>query len=671
MFAVFGPYDETDNPLGLGILAEADGVGGITRDDVLFSYRAADGTVVPDLASADAIQIDLHLANNVSFEVPVDFSSALPGLGLDVDATLNLGVGFDFQFGFGVSISDLFYFDVSRENELVAGLSATFDAGDEINLALGFLSFGATDLGNQRPAGYGPNFVDWSDFGALGTGLTGSGIVGAFHVDLRNKEAEDRGDTADAQRLSALEIGSGPDQNPLTGPNGVIEAGIKVRAEADLDMGLEIGEGGQFPSISTEFHFEWEFESILIGGPVDPTTLGSAPTIEFLAVSLDLGGFISDVLGPILTQVQKVTEPLEPIIEILQMRIPGISDLAGEDVTLLDLAGTFGGNSFDPALIKTLIDIVEVINALPSEGTDIIIGFGDFVVGGVDLRSGASLSGATNPTSTIDLDAQVSNPTGRKKGGGVSTDDPTAKAETQGFLSKLGNLGGSGLSLPILTSPSNVFGLLTGKVVDLVVWDIPNLHVQFDYDQSFIIAPGLNARFGGTLYAHADLQLGFDTRGISQFTAALKAMPPDVERALYITSQVPKIFLGLYFGDHIDSDGTDQPELEFGAGITAGASVGIGGLVEAGVEGGLFAEIEFDWHDTTKDGKVYIDELAERFLLSPFAIFDTSGDIYAQLNAFLWVGVKVFGAQDHARRRIFRHHAEDRDRGLQFCLQSG
>ena len=42
------------------------------------------------------------------------------------------------------------------------------------------------------------------------------------------------------------------------------------------------------------------------------------------------------MLTPILQQVQKVTQPLQPIIDILTMAIPGVSELAGHDVTLLD-----------------------------------------------------------------------------------------------------------------------------------------------------------------------------------------------------------------------------------------------------------------------------------------------------------------------------------------------
>ena len=125
---------------GLHILVDSDDEGTeITSDDIRFTYRDADGNVVGSLAEADAIQINMHLAKTVQFTVGVDFAGSLPGLGLDVDADLNVRIGFDFEFGFGLSITDLFYFDVARENELIAGMSATFTDGASLDVTLGFL----------------------------------------------------------------------------------------------------------------------------------------------------------------------------------------------------------------------------------------------------------------------------------------------------------------------------------------------------------------------------------------------------------------------------------------------------------------------------------------------------------------------------------------------------
>ena len=63
-----------------------------------------------------------------------------------------------------------------------------------------------------------------------------------------------------------------------------------------------------------------------------------------------------------------------------------------------------------------------------------------------------------------------------------------------GFLSKLKN---SGISLPFLTSPTQVFGLLSSDFenVDFFQWDVPALRLGLDMRESYPVFPGLNAFF--------------------------------------------------------------------------------------------------------------------------------------------------------------------------------
>ena len=63
--------------------------------------------------------------------------------------------------------------------------------------------------------------------------------------------------------------------------------------------------------------------------------------MAFDRLNLDVGTFTSDLLGPIVTQVRKVTSPLEPIVDFVQAEVPILTQLAelvGEDpVTVLSL----------------------------------------------------------------------------------------------------------------------------------------------------------------------------------------------------------------------------------------------------------------------------------------------------------------------------------------------
>src|SRR5690606_10092053 len=106
------------------------------------------------------------------------------------------------------------------------------------------------------------------------------------------------------------------------------------------------------------------------------------PVVMFSNVALDLGTFISEFLGPILTEIRKVTEPLDPSIEIVQARLPVLSDLAGQTVTLLDLAAAFG--LLEPStveFIESVIQVIDIINSLPTGTGTVLVPFGAFTLG--------------------------------------------------------------------------------------------------------------------------------------------------------------------------------------------------------------------------------------------------------------------------------------------------
>ena len=92
-----------------------------------------------------------------------------------------------------------------------------------------------------------------------------------------------------------------------------------------------------------------------------------------------------------------------------------------------------------------------------------------------------------------------------------------------------------------------------------------------------------------------DLSFGFDTSGIIDWIGTDFTAPPDM-------SQVDKIFNGFYFGDFNTAD-QERPEITFIAEIAAGASLGIGGFLEAGVAGGISLTVKADWNDDPAPGK--------------------------------------------------------------------
>ena len=591
------------------LLFDANDDGQITKDDVLFTFRDEAGGVVASLNDADAVQLDLHLAQSIGLSVPIDFGVAIPGLGLEIDAGIDVALGFDFKFGFGFSISDLFYFNVGGtgpgNEELTLTLDATLAPGSSLNATLGFLDLTITDNGVLDLLG----------------NPSGSGIFGKFFVDIKDTARGTNGQNDG--RLTIPEI-------LATTPKGnLIDAGFEAKAEANLHGVLSLPPlpgGINLPEVETDFFF---LQNFALADPKGPSTnFGSAPIVEFRDAKINLGSFIGDFLGPIIGELKAITDPLKPLIDILEAEIPVISQLAVR-TTFLDLVSA-ANPKLQPAIdaIRAIIGIIQAIDALPTEATggDFFIEFGDFVVsdGTRDLRqSGNSLS-STNTSSAGTTNNLSNSIKSGSTGGGASSG-------ITGFLNGLGN---SGINFPIITNPSSVFKLLTGQVVDLFTYDMPDVELVFGYARSFNVAGPLLVRLGGDIRVALDFKFGYDTQGILDYQSAIQAGDNP-----FLAS--PNLLNGFFLDDQVVG-GVDKPEASLTASIFAGAGVGISGLVEATVNGQIEANIDFNLNDPDGDGKIRGGELLDNFLQGPHCIFDVSGALKAKLFAEIWVGIDTF-----------------------------
>ena len=135
-----------------------------------------------------------------------------------------------------------------------------------------------------------------------------------------------------------------------------------------------------------------------------------------------------------------------------------------------------------------------------------------------------------------------------------------------------------------------------------------------------------------------DFAFGYDTKGFKDFADS------DFKNPLLLVN-------GLYVSDDptdpaYSGGGDDPPELTFDGGLWAAAELNLG-IARGGVGGGIFIGVDFNLFDIDGDGRVRLDELATNFLnqlkapneaerlLAPLAVFDVSGQVTAELFAFL------------------------------------
>ncbi|MEK7423033.1 MAG: hypothetical protein AAB131_04255, partial [Actinomycetota bacterium] len=460
----------------------------------------------------------------------------------------------------------------------------------------------------------------------------GTGLGATFGVDIF-RDANGDGNADGSPLLGIADLGS-------------LGIDIGVAAEAIIDLGLQLklnsdlvpGSGKVFPKIVGDFYLEFAIGDRDAGDLVGFDEIGNAfeeglKLVEFRDIGLDLGSFISDFLSPIVSEVQKFTEPFQPIIDVVTARIPVISDLAGQDITLVDLAAMTGYVNAD--LIYAIADVITLVNSIPdpiAEGS-LILPFGDFTV--YDSSGGAgSMPSLWDPDFSqadrdaislpdIDADDIASALDGLASGAPASTQQ--AAAFTNGLADKdFGDF----ISFPIFQDPSQIFGLLMGNDITLIEIDLPEFAFQFTYSQFFPVYGPFGIALGITAGITIDVPaFGYDTLGLRNFFDSGFRDPLALFDGLFLSAE--------------------ETILELTASISASGELNVV-FAKAGVGLRVTFETFFDLHDPNEDGKVRLYELANNFLnearygepvLAPLAIFDVSGRLFLELFAYLKINL--------------------------------
>ncbi|MEB3829160.1 proprotein convertase P-domain-containing protein [Phormidium sp. CCY1219] len=571
---------------GLNLLQDGDGSGAIDRNDIAISG---------DPNADNFLQWDMTLGSNFTVDEEIALDLGLPALGLEIDGGVNLDLGWELDFGFGLNREEGFYFALSddAENpEVRVNLNASIP-GLQATGSLGFLKLNVSDR-QDNPTHLNANFA----------------------IDLVEKGATGE----DATKLGLFEMGN-------LGVTPTLTGGAKVHLDlrgSVLENNDKNSIAAALPSIVSEFDLVWTLDTADLSG-----NIGKLETVAFNNVGLDLGSFISDFLNPIVGQIQEITEPVQPIIDVLTNRLPVISDLAGKNITLIDLAEAFGyGGKF--GMIDDIANIVKLINDLPENPDSAILPFGSWNVlgnnfdlfnpGGLDeVRNAEDLDGVTGVTAEI--------------GSVISSENATASASPTEFIDELKAGKYGGLDFPIFTDPSQVFQLLIGQPANLLTYDMEPMEFEFEYGAFFSILGPLGAEIIGTIGAGIDLGFGFDTYGGQRFAEGNYQYPIDILRGFYVRDRL-----------NADATGPEVPELNL-YGSLVGAGVLHAGIAKGGVGGGVFANIDFDLNDPNSDGKVRIEEILNNIYLgsqdfSPSnnpitSVFDVSGSVEAKLKWFV------------------------------------
>lgn len=191
---------------------------------------------------------------------------------------------------------------------------------------------------------------------------------------------------------------------------------------------------------------DWQFNNAE-ADPDKKEEFGDLPEIGFNNVQLDMGTFFNDFVGPTLENVKTITEPIQPVIDILTTPI----DLKVIQFTLLDLAETISKDfdQEDKEFIESIAQTVQLINLIPTD-SDLKLDLGSVKLPKIDVRK-------EDLQKLVDNDFDITKIAD-------SVDKQVAKDEdAKRFITSLNKIPGEGLKFPIIDDPMTAFKLLMNQ----------------------------------------------------------------------------------------------------------------------------------------------------------------------------------------------------------------
>ena len=523
------------------------------------------------------------LGGTYAFGSDIGLDLGFPGLGLETDAGIDLSLEWKLNFGMKVSKDGGFEFLFSDKDDVQVSVIANM-TGEVIGKMAGLgLKLKLDDVKNRGGSS-----------NSAAEGLD-KGVALSFGIDVDKTESAAYASGPQSVKLTEI-MGSLPKFDYNASVNMLV--GITVGIVTDVNG----SDAPRFPNIEGDFEFVWDNGEIKVLG--------------FNDFKLDMGSFIGGVLGPIVSKIQKVVEPLKPLIDFLTTPFPVLDDL-GIEITPLSLAKEFSKGKFDDSMvyaIKDLIALSEKVAAFGKKELKIDIGSMS-LIGGLGVDSESVNDFVKGNVSVSDFGKLLDD----ANNGYLSSLD-SVRGEASSALSGNGLQGGDGSWKFIWDEPTNIFKLLLGQDIDLVHYDMPKLSFDFDWDTFIRIWAPLGVRLGVSFNANIDLAFGYDTLGIRQW---IGSDYKDYSR-----------LLNGFYVDDLDENGYDKNELSFYGGLKASAELNAG--VSAGVGGGVGINVGFNLFDPNKDGKLRLNEIERVFKEEGlFGMFDVNGAITAKLYAYL------------------------------------
>jgi hypothetical protein len=329
-----------------------------------------------------------------------------------------------------------------------------------------------------------------------------------------------------------------------------------------FESSIEVADA-KLPNLRSHLDFLWSFtDAATDTAPANFGTLGNI-TID---AQIELGSFFDKFVRPIVDPVERILEPIRPVLKLLTQPIPGFNDISlvrnflDEDgngvLNLTDFILIYSNGS---ALISGFINVWQTFDELVTT-LDALSAPGDEYITLGHLTIDAD-NPATNPRQAdIDYSAPATPVMFEAVAEVTKRQQLLDNAKTKKFAEVSGSadfsVDNGSFRFNILQDEHEAFNLLLGRDATLFTWDLPELSAQLNATVSFPVFAGVQAELGGEISAALDLKLACDTRGLRSYFNGM--------------GTVADIFLDGFFIP------TDLPIVDIHAELFGGASVGQG-----------------------------------------------------------------------------------------------
>ena len=359
-----------------------------------------------------------------------------------------------------------------------------------------------------------------------------SHFAGRFTVDIKDPAGTNN-------RLTFAELAGGPDFDKM------IDAAFTGDANVNLDLDLGSGRRRGLPADARRLRPGLVVRRCRPG--CEPDRSAIARELPSTISGSIWAAILDNVIGPLVHTIDSALDPIRPVLDVLNTRLPVLSDLGptralldtnGDgSVTLLEMASLIGNGADTAATfisaLSNVVDVADILDRLSAAGDTALLDFGSFDLGSIDVRGLTDLTGAApNVTRATDPLDQFTN---------------SGSADQREAAKKLTASPGGGFVFPIIENPSSLFGLLMGKDVALVGYDMPAVNVSMPYSQFFPLIGPLGITLAGSVNLDLDLAFGFDSFGARRFADA--GFDP---------SKTALILDGLFISDTGKADGSGK-----------------------------------------------------------------------------------------------------------------